>query len=238
MKILMIGDSLVEGIVGVNYVDMLQKERPNDRFINRGIGGDTLKNIINRLLREVDKTHYDLVILTGGHNDIMLPEARKRGVKWEQFVKQIVKGGAVLTESEAEFHENLTLLDEAMRHQGIPLIVTTLTPLGERLESPLNIKRKRLNNGIRSLKNAIVCDVARAFEEVLEQCDASDYLMNSLSKLLEEDATRCESGEDLIMSEERGLSLTIDGAHLNSKGAMLYRDALMETIESLARERA
>jgi lysophospholipase L1-like esterase len=229
----MIGDSLTEGIVGVNFIDKLKEMRPDDQFVNRGIGGDTLKNIINRLMRETQKAPYDLVVMTGGHNDLLLPYVRTRGPKWEQFTSQIIKGGAVLTESENEFAQNLVLLVDSMNHMNIPLILTTLNPLGENLDSELNKKRAKFNRLYRNLKNVTICDVALEFEDILSAGDSSDYLMNSLIKLVDEDPKRCEKGESMILSEERGLKLTIDGAHLNDRGAQIYARMLNVAISGI-----
>lgn len=233
MRILIIGDSLVEGVIGINYVQQLQEENPEDVIVNRGIGGDTLKNIINRLLREMEIHSYDAVVLTGGHNDLVLPHVRQRGQKWEQFVRQIIRGGAVLTESDDELVGNLEMLARTMKQRGIPLIVTTLTPLGENLSSQLNLRRSGINHRIRGLHDVVVCDVAQRFEDALGDAKGPDYLMNSLQKLLEEDFLRCERGEDLTMSEERGLTLTIDGAHLNRHGAALYLQALTASLNEV-----
>ena len=85
-RILCIGDSHTAGFPGYDpmmggnpessYQFWLKKElletRPDSKydFINEGVCGDTSRGIVYRLTQALDSTHYDLVILAGGTNDL------------------------------------------------------------------------------------------------------------------------------------------------------------------------
>jgi lysophospholipase L1-like esterase len=73
-------------------------------IINEGTCGDTSRGIVSRLLHALETTHYDLVILAGGTNDLgMIGE------------KQVVK--------------NLQEGYEACRKREIPLIAPSIPPI-------------------------------------------------------------------------------------------------------------
>lgn len=76
-KVLIIGDSITEGILGINYVEMLQNKFREIQFYNMGLGGDTLQGISDRLLKEISINRYDIIIIEAGHNDIILPKMKE-----------------------------------------------------------------------------------------------------------------------------------------------------------------
>jgi lysophospholipase L1-like esterase len=236
MKVLFIGDSLIEGIVGENFLEIVSKQLPQVSFINRGLGGDTIKNVINRLIRELEKHSYDCVFFAAGHNDILLPVIRKRSQLWERFVSQIIKGGAVLTESDDELIANLNMMINMMAKRDIPFVVSTLCPLGEELDSQLNVRRMKINDAIRHIDGIELCDVGKSFDQVLAESESSGYLMESLIKLVGDDVERSRKGDSMQMSAERTLALTIDGAHLNRRGAEIYADLIVVKLSQMGIE--
>jgi hypothetical protein len=49
--VVLFGDSITEGMMSSNYVDLLEQRmgHENYRFLNAGVGGDTAYNLLNRL---------------------------------------------------------------------------------------------------------------------------------------------------------------------------------------------
>lgn len=183
MKALFIGDSIIEGSIGVNFTDIIERQNPGITVLNHGIPGDTLPGISRRLLRLVaGEENFDLILLEGGHNDILM-------APW--FGRE---GPAGIVEELGGILDN-TLEQVKLNFQG-KVIITTLSCLGEDLEGEENLIRARFNKVIRDLAakhGCTVADVGKAFDEVL----------------------RKRQGRG-------GLFLTIDGVHINSRGAELY----------------
>ena len=82
MKILCIGDSLTYGNVGYSYIPSLNK---NLLTINKGLNGDTLHGMSNRLRKMLDNccNDFDLIILGVGTNDIFLPYLKGVDSYWK-----------------------------------------------------------------------------------------------------------------------------------------------------------
>ena len=82
MNILCVGDSLTYGNVGYSYLPFLNK---SFKTINKGLNGDTLYGLTNRLEKILinDKSNYDLMILGIGINDILLPYLKRIDLYWK-----------------------------------------------------------------------------------------------------------------------------------------------------------
>ena len=108
----------------------------------------------------------------------------------------------------------------------------TLPPLGENLASGRNRRREELNRRIRSAVDeagALLIDAAAAFETALEEIPVpSDYFFSDPSEYAT-DARRLRKDKGAMrLSEERGLYFTMDGAHLNERGAQLLGTVIRE----------
>lgn len=69
MKIVLLGDSLTWGGYGGNYVEVLRALLPQHTFINAGVGGNTVVNLLRRLERDVLAEAPDVVFVMVGGND-------------------------------------------------------------------------------------------------------------------------------------------------------------------------
>ena len=80
-KIVFFGDSITEAYkdisnpldLGKGYIDFLSKTFRNIKFYNRGIGGQKIKNLLNRVQQDVVNTHPDICFIWIGVNDAWLP---------------------------------------------------------------------------------------------------------------------------------------------------------------------
>ena len=79
--------------------------------------------------------------------------------------------------------------------------------------------------------DCLLADVAVEFDRVLQDSVQTDYLMDNLINVLYFDAKKCRKpgGADTL-SKKRNLQLTIDGVHLNSAGAKLYKQTIEKKI--------
>ena len=238
-NILMIGDSLFRGTLGINFINMLDEAFPSYRFINRGKGGDTLIGIANRLEAELQEEHdYDIIVIEAGHNDILIPVGEHREF-WHRVSSHYYQArGSIVTEEEdfeARYDEMITMV---RRYTDVPIIVTTLSCLGEDLATEPNLKRARLNEAIIRVAKAhdlILADVGAEFDACLKASkEPKSLLFTQFATRTLVDVLRSSTVEGAkAMSEERGMMLVIDGVHLNGEGARLYFETIKERIETL-----
>ena len=98
----------------------------------------------------------------------------------------------------------------------------------------MNLKRILYNDAILKLASehdCLVADVSHEMELILKSGSQTDYLLNSLLNAMYLDRRRCQrnGGADKL-SKKRNLLLTIDGVHLNSAGAMIYKRTIEKQI--------
>ena len=226
-KILFIGDSITEGKIGIGYVDIIQHYFPEFQCKNYGRGGDTISGIFTRLLK-ILKTHtenYDIIVIEAGHNDLFLPYVKK---KWNfTSIRKVTP-----------LNKIKDLYDNGLRLIGLyskaKIIITTLSCLGEDVSSPINQKRRLVNAQIKevgSKHGAYIADVGSVFDKILRKSISSYNLLNHpLNLPLDYFRSKRMNWVEKI-SKKRRLVLTIDGGHLNSKGAMIYAKEISRILD-------
>jgi lysophospholipase L1-like esterase len=233
-KILFVGDSITQAIVGINYINFIKKVHPDYKCINKGISGDTLLGATNRLIKYLDDgANPDIIVLGIGHNDIVL-SCNNRS-RWDHFLMRLLTKDAVATKP-ADFIEtlkkSLVVIKSKTRAR---IIITTLGFLDETIsmDSKVNQLREDMNCQIRKLCAELkieLADVGKIFDKFKNLSTAkenpretaSDIFFNILISRNKKLADR--------ISKKRGLTLTIDGGHLNSCGARIYAKTLLKTI--------
>jgi lysophospholipase L1-like esterase len=168
----------------------------------------------------------EVLVVQTGANDILLPEMAARGGAWTTFVDEMSKRGSVPTPDPLKFgaaYEDV--LDIAFSWGVEHVVAVTIPPLGENLTSQRNQSRESLNDQIRRAADAgaaRLADVAAAFESELAEIEVlSDWFFGKPADFISDvRRVRREKGA-AAMSEERGLYFTMDGAHLNERGAAL-----------------
>ena len=126
--------------------------------------------------------------------------------------------------------EYAKMLDLVQSKSNAKIIVTTLGCINENLSSILNLQRVEYNGIISKMANnyhCLVADISHETQLVLEKNYQTDYLLNNFLNSAYFDLKKCqETGGADRLSRKRNLILTIDGVHLNSVGAMLYKQAI------------
>jgi lysophospholipase L1-like esterase len=228
--ILFIGDSITEGKLGINFVEMIQRRYPDTLCHNKGHGGDTMQEIATRLIRilKKDKHKYSTIVIEAGLNDILLPHLKLRWPvmrnKWITSVSQI---GIVLDQ----------MLKTIISLTNAKIILTTLSCIGELFESPLNQQRRLISEQIKLIGyryDANIADVGSAFDEIIIKSNSSDYLLdNPVNIVFDYFRSKKLKWADKV-SSKRNLKLTIDGGHLNSKGAKIYCEVISKILDNLS----
>ncbi len=236
MNILVAGDSITEGITGRSYIRLLQQQRPEHRYINLGLGGDTLKGITKRTLRFLRKRgDVDLLIFQAGHNDIILPSFAERSLPFRIFYRILKQRGSVPTSGVKAFERVYRhTLHNLMRQTSGEILVLTLSCITESPDSREDTLRREYNAAIKraALDSGIaVADIGDAFDAELKYGGSSYKNFNVRGIVVDGIISRLPQGAERI-SIRRDLHLTIDGVHLNDRGAQLYADVIMREIDS------
>ncbi len=228
-SVLFIGDSITEGKIGVGYVDLVQNNFPGVKCKNYGRGGDTISGIFNRLLK-ILKTHtekYDVIVIEAGHNDLFLPYVKK---KWN-FTN--IRKVTPLNKIKDVYDSGLRKVN---LYSNAKVIITTLSCLGEDFNSPINQKRRLVNDLIKEIgsKHEVhIADVSSIFDKILRKSLSSYNLIDHpLNLVFDYFRSKRIAGVEKI-SRKRGLVLTIDGGHLNTRGAIIYAREISKTLDML-----
>jgi len=236
MKILCVGDSIIKGEYGENFVSRMQGQLPQTKFVNKGINGATLNKIAYTLLEEIEnRPYYDIIILLAGANDIVMPTYPNRGPLYKFAYRHQQKKGFHPITSISKFEQFYTdLLLELKRKCRAKIILATLGPLDELAGSITNQQRLAYNDCIRNIalqQRCCLADAGAICDEETASLPQRSYLLGNFWNLLLFDRFIgiFKKGNDWL-SRKRRLHLTIDGVHLNGKGAQVFADTILDCI--------
>lgn len=238
MRILFIGDSLVRGSIGVNWVKWLASKNPGWEVENAGANGETLLKIKKRLDKKLSENQYDMIFFEAGVNDLLIPALETKGFFFRQARKFLQwKGHAPLDEPAAFEQAYRQVIDDIKKKTTATIILSTLGCLNEDLEFPLNKKRCAYNQVIRDVAIETGCslvDAGACFDGYLRRCRTKDYFLEGFLNAAYLDKFQCRvMGCPDYLSKKRRLHLTIDGVHLNSRGANIFRDETERQIKAV-----
>ena len=228
-RILFIGDSITEGKIGIGYVDIIQCNFPEFQCHNNGRGGDTISGIFTRLFKilKTETEYYDVIIIEAGHNDLFLPYVKS---KWK-FTS--IRKVTPLNKIESVYNNGLEMVGLLSKAK---IILTTLSCLGEDFSSQINQKRRFINDKIKEIGSkheAYLADVSSVFDKILRKSFSSYNLIDHpLNMVLDYFRSKRTNLVEKIC-KKRGLVLTIDGGHLNSKGAIIYAREISRILNML-----
>lgn len=237
-SVLIIGDSITEGVLGIDYVKMLQNKFPNFQFCNMGLGGDTLQGIADRLLAEISINRYDIIIIEAGHNDIILPKMKEINFLFRLAYNKLIRRGSIPTTNPDKFEKKYTWLITKIRAMcKSEIILTTLNCLNEDLSSDTNKKRAHLNQIIKKVAlyhSCVIADVGKVFDEELANTNNYSKFLDNFFNTFFFDALKTKTIQDTIsLSNKRKLKLTVDGVHINLEGAKIYCNVISDCLNSL-----
>lgn len=102
----------------------------------------------------------------------------------------------------------------------------TLGCMNEANSFALNHTRKKINDVIRDIasrKNCLLADIGALTDGCLQQFRTNNYFLEGFLRVNLFDKIQCLLGNPDRLSQQRKLHLTIDGLHLNSCGAGIFR---------------
>ncbi|KAA9340925.1 SGNH/GDSL hydrolase family protein [Adhaeribacter soli] len=234
MKILFIGDSLIRGSQGVNFVKQIAREHPDWQVENAGVNGETLNKIAARLKAKIAAGQvYDTIVLQGGTNDILLLEFNQKGFLFRQAYAHLRKQGHEPLAPEAFDKQLRELLEYLQAHTAAKIVLITIGCINENLQAEQNAKRRIYNNIIRKTAaafNSPIADPTVEIDTILSQKQTRNYFLESFFHTAWFDLVGCAFGFADYLSRKRGLHLTIDGCHLNSRGAAIFKQEIEREI--------
>ncbi len=233
-KILVVGDSLTAGHPGIGFADILSKTKSHYQVVVQGRGGDTLLGISQRLPSLLKRHTPDSLIIEAGVNDLILPWFKTRGGAWKKLATRLDSLGSIpsmdITSFQSLYSETVTT---AQQHT-CAVIMTTIPCLGEDLNSELNQQRQEYNATIRHIAvTHAVClaDVGKAFDSILQAVyPPSTYLLNEYHNLFMDTLLTAIHATTDLLSKRRQLVLTVDGIHLNRRGAQVFAETIQNEL--------
>ncbi|WP_276502313.1 SGNH/GDSL hydrolase family protein [Terrimonas pollutisoli] len=226
MRILFIGDSLVKGSVGVNWVRIFASKHKNWIVENAGKNGETLAMIHRRLMKKLGRDRYDVIFFEAGVNDILIPGLLQKGYWFKKAGKYLLKKGANPHQDVADFEKQYRqCINDIERKTSAAIILSTMGCINEDLDAELNRKRCACNKVIREIareKELGLVDAGALFDGYLRRYKTHNYLLGDFFNTAWFDKIWCRLGCHDHLSKKRGLYLTVDGVHLNKEGAKIY----------------
>lgn len=236
------GDSLTEGVPGAAYIDILKMEMPQHKILNYGQGGDSVRSLYTRAARVQARSkgslQADIVVLWVGVNDLLPDLAR-----FYPPMKRLV--GQPWARSDAEFVEYYRRLLELFRPYCRRLLAVSPLCIGEDLDNRWNRQLK----GQARLIEVVISEVAGPDFEV-DFLNIQAEFKKEFSKLGDRKAeiiaqflpvSPVKAAIDVLAyrntasadrrAELRGLFFTMDGVHLNSRGARIVAKKFKAAIE-------
>ena len=228
MKIACIGDSLTEGRPGVSFFKQLTAKHPHIKFDNLGKPGETVKSLHTRLERSTLGSYYDLSFLWIGVNDV--------------YAKLLKVQAQPVTEDHQEFKGYYVNVLEMILTSSKHVVLVTPALIGEEIKNASNTELKELSSIIHSISskyaNVSFLNMQKVFESHLQQVDSSDYINTNVLQVMKDVLFYKNPLRIDRLSQKRGLHFTLDGVHLNSKGAELVMEEYSSVIEQLQLQEA
>lgn len=220
LKILCIGDSLTYGNVGYSYIPFLNK---NILTSNKGINGETLYGVSNRLKKILDSDNdFDIIILGIGANDVLLPYLKEVDSYWKVQMSFRCKFKKCI-ENDLDFARQFEALVKMIKGSskkaiiwGIPYMNLTKFPNDIVIRRNQKIKLICENYGYDFI------DIYTLQNDVLPQeIKAYSWKWSFLTRISDAISMTLFPESKNWFANKRGLVQTVDGVHFSSKTASI-----------------
>jgi len=228
MKVLLVGDSIIKGSTGINWIPLLAQRRPRWQLTAEGMDGEPLNKIVARLPGLLEGgPSYDCIVLVAGHNDLLLPALSQKGYLFRQSYQYLLRKGHRPYPDPAAFELQMRhCIDLIRQYSRARIIICTLSAMNESAGTSLRQQRNLINETIRDVAWDMKCQLADPglrFDEYLESRCTRNYFLPSFCQAAWFDKWICQwLGQADVLSQRRRLHLTTDGVHLNTRGAKIF----------------
>jgi lysophospholipase L1-like esterase len=227
MRIAFFGDSLTEGRPGVSYVEMLRVRFPEHEMLNYGRGGDSVVGTCERICSLDAEGPFDLAFVWTGVNDVLAH------ISWASpWTRRLL--GEPWAETRAEFVATYRRILDELSQTASSIVTVAPLFIGEDPGNPWNRRLATMAGEIErvsaSFPRVEYVDLRPEMSDVPSERCASDYIeRRGLATVWEAVALHDPDEVDRLASR-RGLCYTLDGIHLNSRGATAVADVFSRII--------
>lgn len=229
MKTVFLGDSLTAGMPGVSYWRFLHNK---SKLVNKGVGGDTLQGAINRAEGLLSNPKYDDVeqyIIEIGTNDVLLPFVKKHSFIWRMIEKI---GGKVFSWETCKDTETFRVKYEAL----IQKLIQRNKKIGV-IGLPMIENNILIINDIMKDYDAVIVELCRKYDiayldarQLQAEIKGDNHGTYYFDKPIMGDVTDTLLTSilpfSMLVSKSRGLAVTVDSIHMNSKAAKVLAEAV------------
>jgi len=225
-----LGASIVRGLFGTNFVQLLSQRMGKDgfRFVNAGVGGDLAYDVLTRLDAVIARQPDHVVILVGT-NDVtatLYPALAKMSLSR-------LKRRLPQPPSAKWYHDNMSEIVRLLKEKTQARIALASLPvLGEDLASLPNERVRRYNALLREIavrEHVAYLPVHERDEEYLTAVQHRAGRPFRAGGMLTLKLLIChyllrQSFDEI--SRKNGFLLVTDGIHMNSRGAAIIADEI------------
>jgi lysophospholipase L1-like esterase len=231
-RVACLGDSITRGQLSVDYVKMLASRTAGKPFVftNAGVNGELAENTLRRLDSVVD-LRPDVVTVLVGANDANASMSEKNSVRAKRMQKL---SGRPTIEA---FGENVAAItDRLSKETSARVALLSLPVLGEELGSESVQRSQQYSRVLKQIAETRGVAYLPLNERQVEHLKAGDFIPR----------TRYRDGVGLMaggaiqhfilrrslddISRRRGLQLTTDLLHQNTRGATMIADLIEEFV--------
>lgn len=228
-----LGDSITHGVVSHSYVEMLAKSLApqNVAVMNAGVNGDLAWNL-NQRLEGVILNKPEVITILVGTNDVgasLSPKSNAFYVAYKRLPQRPDLNW---------YEENLrAVVTRLQAETDAEIALFSLPVLGEQLDHPTNVNARIYSDVAKNIaketgvtylplneaQREFLQDNPRHNVKTLEATNNPDMFVAIIERYL------MRKSYDKI-GNKRGLQLTSEGVHMNSRGARMIHDLALEFI--------
>jgi len=230
-RIVFVGDSLTHGNMSVNYIEMISKKlgTNNYDYINAGMNAELAYNVLQRI-ESIIACEPDFITIMIGSNDAHREIELYNEKTSEERLNLPRKA------SKEWFGENLEkIIQELLQKTDAKIALCSIPPIGEEPSALAYKQTIDFSKIIKEIATKFKVQYLPVNEKLIDFLDQnpSTPKYDTNHRLVEEIATKhflLRKDFDSL-SKEYGFSLFTDNLHLNSKGAKIVSELVIEFIQ-------
>lgn len=231
MRIVLVGDSLTQGLPGCSYVNVLREALPGHSLVNLGVGNDTVISLYRRMRRLRVRELYDVAVLWVGVNDVGGDSS------WPARLANALRRQPRSRDLEA-FQGTYGLILDLLCSRAERVVAVSPALRGEDVSNKWNREIAAMSAAIAGLasrrERVAYLGLRTVFAHRLHGRQVSGYLPDNWLRVVLDVLTLRSSDQVDRKAAERGLHFTLDGVHLNSAGAQIVALEVLGAIQRAA----
>ncbi|MCG8348417.1 MAG: SGNH/GDSL hydrolase family protein [Chloroflexales bacterium] len=229
IRIVCIGDSLTAGSESADYPALLQQRLGSRAFVtNLGKNGATTGSVL-RHLNIIARSEADVAVILLGTNDVLFMFDSR--MKWVARFRGPSDPGT--------FAQNLRAIAQAFTNVGTRVLLVAPPPFGENPNHVLNHALAPYIEHVKHIATERGCkyiplneEIGRCLDEGKRKGSEVEPAATSLAyKALFKKRVLGRSWDQI--ADEAGLAFTIDGVHLNDRGARILVELVVSALEEV-----